>query len=168
MTSVGATQGIPETSASFSSGGFSNYFAQPSFQSTAVATYLTSLGSTNAGLFNATSRAFPDIAALGNSVEIINKGRAGLVGGTSCSSPISASIFSLINDELVGAGRSPLGWLNPWLYGAAVQAGGFADVTTGGNPGCGTEGFPAAVGWDPVTGLGTPVFANLRTAAGLT
>jgi hypothetical protein len=31
MTSVGATQGIaPETGASFSSGGFSNYFAQPS------------------------------------------------------------------------------------------------------------------------------------------
>jgi tripeptidyl-peptidase-1 len=32
------------------------------------------------------------------------------------------------------------------------------DVTTGGNQGCGTKGFTAVEGWDPVTGLGTPNF----------
>lgn len=37
----------------------------------------------------------------------------------------------------------------------------------GDNPGCGTNGFNATAGWDPVTGLGTPVFSKLITAAGL-
>ena len=32
----------------------------------------------------------------------------------------------------------------------------FHDITNGTNPGCGTEGFPAMSGWDPVTGLGVP------------
>ena len=36
--------------------------------------------------------------------------------------------------------------------------------TTGDNPGCGTSGFEAAKGWDPVTGLGTPNYAKLLAA----
>lgn len=52
VTTVGGTTGInPETAVSFSGGGFSNYFAQPSYQSSAVSTFLTALGSTNSGLF---------------------------------------------------------------------------------------------------------------------
>lgn len=35
------------------------------------------------------------------------------------------------------------------------------DITDGSNPGCGTNGFPTAPGWDPVTGLGTPKFPRL-------
>ena len=31
---------------------------------------------------------------------------------------------------------------------------GFNDITSGGNQGCGTPGFAAVPGWDPVTGLG--------------
>jgi len=34
-------------------------------------------------------------------------------------------------------------------------------ITTGDNPGCGTNGFNAVSGWDPVTGLGTPIFPKL-------
>ena len=37
----------------------------------------------------------------------------------------------------------------------------FNDVTEGDNPGCGTRGFPAAPGWDPVTGLGTVNFPRM-------
>ena len=37
----------------------------------------------------------------------------------------------------------------------------------GDNPGCSTNGFKAATGWDPVTGLGTPNFAKLKAAAGV-
>ena len=52
VTTVGGTTGIsPETAVSFSGGGFSNYFAQPSYQSSAVSTFLTALGNTNSGLF---------------------------------------------------------------------------------------------------------------------
>ncbi|KAJ3729755.1 family S53 protease-like protein [Lentinula raphanica] len=163
LTSVGATQDVTETSASFSSGGFSNIFARPSYQTTPVATYLTALGSTNAGKFSTTGRAFPDVAAQGVNVEIVDGGSAGLVDGTSCASPIFASVIALINDQLVAAGKSPLGFLNPFLY---ANPSAFFDITTGDNPGCGTNGFPARAGWDPVTGLGTPNFASLLAAAG--
>ena len=151
MTSVGATTGVPETSASFSSGGFSNIFAQPSYQASAVSAYLTKLGNTNSGKFKPTGRAFPDIAAQGENVEIVFQQETGLVAGTSCSSPIFASIISLINDRLAAAGKGPLGFLNPFLYGAAAST--FTDITTGSNPGCNTNGFPAEAGWDPVRNL---------------
>ncbi|EJD00678.1 family S53 protease-like protein [Fomitiporia mediterranea MF3/22] len=165
MTSVGATTGITETAADFSSGGFSNIFSQPSYQTPAVSSYLNALGSTNSGKFNPQGRAFPDISAQGENVEIVVGGETGLVAGTSCSSPIFASVISLLNDRLVAAGRSPLGFLNPFLYGTGASA--LNDITTGSNPGCNTNGFPAKAGWDPVTGLGTPNFAKLLTAVGL-
>lgn len=130
MTSVGATQGTTETAASFSSGGFSNIFAQPSYQSAQVASYLTKLGNTNSGKFNRTGRGFPDVAAQGVSLEIALEGEGELVDGTSCASPIFASIISLVNDRLIAAGKSPLGFLNPFLYSAAGTAA-LKDITTG-------------------------------------
>ncbi|KIK69755.1 hypothetical protein GYMLUDRAFT_34144 [Collybiopsis luxurians FD-317 M1] len=164
VTSVGATQGVTETAATFSSGGFSNFFNIPDYQASVVAQYLSVLGSTNSGKFHASGRAFPDVAAQGVDVEIANAGKLGLVDGTSCSSPIFASIIALINDKLIAAGKSPLGFLNPFLY---ANPSAFFDITTGDNPGCNTNGFPASSGWDPVTGLGTPNFDALLAAAGL-
>jgi tripeptidyl-peptidase-1 len=35
------------------------------------------------------------------------------------------------------------------------------DVTQGKNFGCGTPGFQAAEGWDPATGLGTPIYPKM-------
>ncbi|KZV99446.1 hypothetical protein EXIGLDRAFT_712134 [Exidia glandulosa HHB12029] len=113
ITTVGATTDIPETSADFSSGGFSNVFARPDYQATAVPAFLKTLGSTNAGLFNTTGRGIPDMSAMGNNVLIVNVGLQALVGGTSCSSPIFASMISLINDRLIAAGKPVLGFLNP-------------------------------------------------------
>jgi tripeptidyl-peptidase-1 len=166
LTSVGATTGIsPEKAASLSSGGFSNYFDTPSFQSAQVKSYISSLGTTYSGKYNATGRGFPDIAAQGQNVEIVNAGSLGGVAGTSCSSPIVASVIALLNDRLLVAGKTPLGWLNPWLYSTASTA--LNDITSGTNPGCSTNGFSAKAGWDPVTGLGTPNFAKLLAAAGL-
>ena len=162
---MGATTGITETAASYSSGGFSNIFARPSYQSSVVSSYLTKLGSTNSGKFNTSGRAFPDVSAQGENVEIVVSGSFGTVAGTSCSSPIFASVIALLNDQLAAAGKSPLGFLNPFLYSTGASA--LNDVTTGSNPGCNTNGFPAAAGWDPVTGLGTPNFAKLLTAVGL-
>ncbi|EJF57638.1 family S53 protease-like protein [Dichomitus squalens LYAD-421 SS1] len=163
LTSVGATTGITETAADFSSGGFSAIFSQPSYQSSAVSTYLTALGSTNSGKFTKTGRAFPDVSAQGENVEIADGGEFGTVDGTSCSSPIFASVIALLNDNRAAAGKAPLGFLNPFLYSAAGTAA-LNDVTTGSNPGCNTNGFPAKAGWDPVTGLGTPNFAKLLSA----
>ncbi|GJE88140.1 S53 family peptidase [Phanerochaete sordida] len=168
MTSVGATQltssSGAETAATFSSGGFSNYFGIPSYQSSVVSSYLSSIGSTNSGKFNTSGRAFPDVAAIGVDLEIVVDGRTETVDGTSCSSPVFSSVISLINDALIAEGKSPLGFLNPFLY---ANPSAFNDITTGDNPGCNTNGFKAAKGWDPVTGLGTPNFAKLKAAAGV-
>lgn len=159
MTSVGATGGIPETAASLSSGGFSNYFSTPTYQASVVSTYLKALGSTNSGLFNRTGRGFPDVAAMGENVEIAYQQSGALVEGTSCSSPIFASIISLINDRLVAAGKPVLGFFNPFLYGPAAST--FTDITSGNNPGCNTNGFPAKTGWDPVCSYRSIEYASL-------
>jgi len=195
VTLVGATENVPEKGAELSAGGFSNYFATASWrtsfiyllqpyctitdvfhdaihssESSAVSNYLTILGSEYSGKFNRSGRAYPDVSAQGQKVQIYINGKISPVGGTSCSSPIFASIVGLLNDELITAGKSALGFLNPWLY---ANPGAFNDITTGtcpivvcsfklpdvlftvvsgNNPGCGTRGFPAAKGWDPVTG----------------
>jgi tripeptidyl-peptidase I len=73
VTSVGATTGVnPEAAAYFSAGGFSNVFARPSYQTKAVNSFLESLGSNNRGLFNTSGRAYPDVSAAGNAIEIVS------------------------------------------------------------------------------------------------
>ncbi|KAN0142014.1 family S53 protease [Lactarius tabidus] len=166
VTSVGATQNVdPETSAPFSSGGFSNYFPTPSYQTAAKAAHLNSLGSNYTGKFNASGQGFPDVSAAGTNFVIVVGGDVGTVDGTSCSSPIFASVISLLNDRLISAGRPVIGFLNPFLYSTSASV--LNDITTGSNPGCNTNGFNAMVGWDPVTGLGTPNWGNLLAALGL-
>jgi len=55
--------------------------------------------------------------------------------------------FSLLNDFLISQGKAPLGFLNPLIY---TSASAFNDIKSGSNPGCGTQGFSAVTGWDPV------------------
>ncbi|KAJ6585599.1 family S53 protease [Mycena capillaripes] len=165
LTAVGSVHGTsPETASTFSSGGFSNYWSAPDYQADAVAAFLTAQGTTNKGLFNASGRGYPDVSAQGENVQIVSGGETEGVDGTSCSSPIFASVIGLLNDQLIAAGNSPLGFLNPWLYANPDM---LNDVTTGSNPGCGAKGFTARAGWDPVTGLGTPNFTKMKAAAGL-
>ncbi|RPD64171.1 subtilisin-like protein [Lentinus tigrinus ALCF2SS1-7] len=165
VTTVGGTIRVnPEVAVSFSGGGFSNYFAQPSYQTAAVTTFLSKLGSTNAGQFNKTGRAYPDVAAQGQGFQVVIGGRVASVGGTSASSPTFAGVISLLNDFRLSQSKAPLGFLNPIIY--STGAAGFNDITSGSNPGCGTNGFTAGTGWDPVTGLGTPDFVKLQSLIG--
>lgn len=159
VTSVGATSGVPETAALFSSGGFSNTFPQPDYQFTAVTTYLDRLGNQFSGLFNSTSRAYPDVAAIGDDIEIVFQQEAGLVAGTTASASIFASVIALINDVLLATGKPTIGFLNPLLYVFGSSA--FFDITKGSNPGCNTPGFPAMSGWDPVSRTDIPSYASL-------
>ena len=112
-----------------------------------MSTYIASLGNTYHGLYNASSRGYPDVSAQGTDFAIFFNGTLRYEDGTSCSSPTFASVIALLNDELLGAGKSRLGWLNPWLYS---NEGALNDITSGDNPGCGTNGFSATTGWDPV------------------
>lgn len=169
ITSVGATyQFNPEVAALdtrftlpfTSGGGFSNYFAQPDYQKDAVTAYLKSNNyfPQYAGLFNASGRAIPDIAAQGVNFSIVWNGTVMEVDGTSCATPTAAAILALVNDALVAAGKPTLGFLNPWLYSKGFEA--FNDILSGSSAGCNTPGFPAQQGWDAVTGLGTPVSSS--------
>jgi tripeptidyl-peptidase-1 len=57
-------------------------------------------------------------------------------------------LISLLNDYLISKDKNPLGFLNPRLYDEFRT--GFNDIDEGENPGCGTDGFSAVPGWDPV------------------
>ncbi|KAH9175587.1 subtilisin-like protein [Lactarius sanguifluus] len=160
VTNVGGTMDIPESAAPFSGGGFSNYFSQPPYQKVVVPAFLEQLGDQYDGFYNAKGRGIPDISAQAVNYLVIDNNEAFLIEGTSCSAPAVAGIISLLNDYRLSTGRRPLGFLNPWLYGIGID--GLNDITSGSNPGCGTDGFTAVVGWDPVTGLGTPDFLRLQ------
>ncbi|PYH40453.1 uncharacterized protein BP01DRAFT_409938 [Aspergillus saccharolyticus JOP 1030-1] len=82
-----------------------------------------------------------------------------LEGGTSASRyPDIASVINRIIEKRIAAGKGAVGFLNPVLYRHADV---LNDITNKTNPGCGTDGFATAAGWDPVTGLGTPNFPKL-------
>jgi len=161
VTGVGGTTSVPEVAVDFSAGGFSNLFSRPSYQDAAVLGFLRQLPKGKfEGLFNPNGRGFPDVAAQGANFRIFFEGGPGLVDGTSCAAPTFAGFVSLLNDVRLEHGKAPLGFLNPFLYSTGFA--GLNDITAGNNPGCGTEGFNATKGWDPVTGLGTPNFGILK------
>jgi tripeptidyl-peptidase-1 len=152
----------PEVAASFSGGGFSDYFERPYYQENAVSDFLDELGDHYAGLYNRSGRGYPDIAALATEFSIVLNDNVRSTGGTLCALSTVAGIVSLMNDFLISKRKAPLGFLNPWLYDEEDGlAEGLNDITYGSNQGCGTGGFLATPGWDPVTGLGMPDFRKL-------
>ena len=171
VTSVGATQIVQGASVTapeeacqtviYSGGGFSNVFPLPSYQAAAVDRFLTNHPPPyNAAQFNnsGTSRGFPDISANGANYVVAVDGSFSLVYGTSASAPVVGSILTLINEARFDIGKGSIGFVNPTLYANPRL---LNDITKGGNQGCGTPGFTATEGWDPVTGLGTPNFPAL-------
>ncbi|KAJ7872047.1 tripeptidyl peptidase A [Mycena leptocephala] len=160
VTAVGGTMSIPEVAANFSGGGFSDYFHRPAYQDNAAGAYLRNLDrGTYDGLFNRAGRGIPDVSAQARKFQIVWQGRHITIGGTSAATPAFAGLVALLNDARLAASRPALGFLNPLLYKRGAHA--LNDVVAGGNPGCGTPGFNATKGWDPVTGLGTPDFRKL-------
>lgn len=83
VTSVGGTYKVePERAVSFSSGGFSDRFARPSYQDDAVSAYLEILGDRWEGLYNPAGRGFPDVAAQGYNFLVEVSGSLSYVAGT--------------------------------------------------------------------------------------
>jgi hypothetical protein len=141
-----------ETGASISGGGYSGYFAEPSWQTSTIGAR--------------SGRAVPDISMIGQSpyfwTYLTGSGWFG-VYGTSLSTPLWAGFLAIV---LQMKGGSSFGNIGPLLYQTAsspLYSSIFHDVTSGSN------GYSAASGWDPVTGWGTPVASLLAPAlAGLT
>jgi subtilase family serine protease len=147
-----------------SGGGYSILFPRPSFQNTLPpgSTFVGS--SVGAPPPNSNMRGVPDIAyqaSPGTGVLVFLSPFWYVVGGTSASSPQWAGLIA-IADQV--AGRN-LGYINPALYQIANDptkyANDFFDVTAKCNQTTSIPGYCASMGWDAVTGLGTPNVANL-------
>jgi len=166
--------GEPEALKYFgSAGGFSNYFSPPLYQTAALTGYFTffdpkhpyyiansnasNIGE-NGGIYNRAGRGYPDVSANGAYMATFVGGSEGTYFGTSLASPIWASTVTLINQQRTVAGKGPVGFINPTLY---ANAWALNDIVNGSNPNCGSSGFSAVEGWDPVTGLGTPNYPKL-------
>jgi kumamolisin len=115
-------------------GGYSTYFARPEWQSNLTA-------QNNRGVPDVAGNADPETGYY-----ILVDGQKMVVGGTSAVAPLWAGLITLMNEKL----GYRLGFVNPHLY-SIKQTDGFHDITVGNN---GT--FPAEIGWDAATGLGSP------------
>lgn len=121
-------------------GGYSSVFARPAWQASAVS--------------NA-QRGVPDVsgdASPASGYQVRVDGQDMVIGGTSAVAPLWAGLTALLNQKR----GKPLGFVNPALYALAPASGALVDITSGNN-----NGFNAAPGWDPCTGLGRPDGARL-------
>ena len=133
-----------------SGGGFSIQFPAPAHQQATISAYLKKAGMPPTASFNASNRAYPDVAAVG-------------VEGTSQSCPMMAGILTLVTDMRLNKGLPPLGFMAPRIYQVAALHPGeaFQDITQGNSCTSCNNGFPATEGWDANTGFGRPVWGGL-------
>jgi subtilase family serine protease len=117
------------------------------------------------GVCTTSERGIPDIsmdADPGSGVETVSAGSASVEGGTSLACPMWAAVLDV---SFQASGFT--GFVDPYIYAFAKGTNAskiYHDVTTGGN------GYSATVGWDPVTGIGTPnvgAFANALSQVSL-
>jgi len=182
ITAVGGTNFVTkstigaEAAWNCGGGGFSDTFPIPSYQASYVQSFLTNAKAQGVlpatSYFNSSGRAYPDVAALGGQTNAYcvsyKAGSLAGVAGTSASCPVVAGIFAQLNDVRFRAGKSALGFLNPFIY---QNNDCFNDVSTGINNcptsakalGSSAPGFTAIKGWDAATGFGSPNYACLAT-----
>jgi hypothetical protein len=95
------------------------------------------------------------------------------VGGTSSSTPLWAAMLAEINATKACEAAGGLGFVAPKLYAVASNpaeyVASFNDITAGNNDDFGDAGglFPATVGYDMATGLGSPRVTGSGGAPGL-
>ena len=126
VTAVGGTVSMTQCW-DHGGGGFSDIYPTPSYQIDAVSKYINSKIAPNSKLFNSSGRGYPDVSVFSINYLIVYIGIPWPVDGTSCATPTTAGIVSLLNDVRLNAGKSPLGFLNPLLY--KLQGDGFFDIT---------------------------------------
>ena len=159
-------------SAITSGGGFSAYYAMPTFQKTHISAYFVTAAAAGKSPKSgyATGRGYPDVSLLGYNYQVRIGGLTYGISGTSASAPVMAGIFSNINAARINSGRSSVGWANPALYSMNKRY--LNDITSGHNlcvaDGiCCSQGYYATTGWDPATGLGSINYARLLSIWGV-
>ena len=132
-------------------GGASTLFSRPDWQTVGIGTELPN------------QRLVPDVSAVSDpstGVRIVFDGKVIVGGGTSQAAPIWAGMTALMNENLRADGADPVGELNPLLYRLtkiSTLPPSLRDINLGGN----AISISGTVGYDMVTGLGTPNVANL-------
>jgi subtilase family serine protease len=123
-------------------------------------------------------RNVPDVAMPASSIEVVDSYQptngprqtelVGVIGGTSCASPLWAGFAALVNQQAEAEGKPPAGFLNPAIY--AIGEGPnytncFHDITVGNNSWSNSPtAYYATNGYDLCTGWGSPVGASLINA----
>ena len=167
------TWNVSASSSGASGGGISSFHRMPSYQSSApAALHVISQYSSGApcGVPSGSyCREVPDVAADADYTTgylTYYDGRWENNGGTSAGTPLWAALIALA-DASKSCGGKTIGFANPALYKAAATSysSDFHDITSGDNDDTNwgnTSGlYPAGVGYDMATGLGTPNGANL-------
>nr|WP_295658900.1 S53 family peptidase [Polymorphobacter sp.] len=128
-------------------GGVSASFARPAYQS-AVRVPAAPVARGGRGVPDVAGDADPS-----SGYRVVVGGAAQQIGGTSAVAPLWAGLIAAINAQA----KHPVGFIHPLLYGNEAR---FNDIVTGNNKDK-AIGFSAAKGWDPCTGLGTPIGSAL-------
>ncbi len=132
-------------------GGISDVFPLPSWQSGANVP-------PSANPNHNIGRGVPDVAGDADPntgyVTLVD-GQPDVIGGTSAVAPLWAGLIALINESI----GKPVGFINPLLY--QNPNGDFNSITSGNN-----GAYSASPGWNPCTGLGSPIGVQVAVALG--
>jgi len=122
-------------------GGYSAVFTKPTYQNATPGT----------------GRGVPDISCNADPAtgyQIIFQGQPAVVGGTSVSCPVFATVIALANQQREQQGQASLSGLAEKLYSGTIQSS-YRDITVGNNAYNGVVGYRAKPGWDACTGFGS-------------
>jgi subtilase family serine protease len=118
---------------------------------------------------SSTVRNVPDVAMEANTDNYAcDQGTCnGDYGGTSFAAPRWAGFLALVNQQAVANGNATLGFINPAIYSIGNGPNynsAFHDITSGNNNNGKGQSYNAVVGYDLVTGWGSPNGQNLINA----
>jgi subtilase family serine protease len=116
-----------------------------------------------------TIRNVPDVAAEANTDNYLcDQGSCtGDYGGTSFAAPRWAGFLALVNQQVAADGNLTLGFVNPTIYSIGRGANynnDLHDITSGNNNNGHGQSYNAVIGYDLVTGWGSPNGQNLINA----
>ena len=112
-------------------------------QSMAVQNYVASTQMPPASMmYNTSNRAYPDVSAISTNFIIYLNGSQSPIGGTSASTPTTASIFSLLNQGRLQQSMPAFGFVNPLMYVLSNDAIPYFNDIVAGNNKCTCTSFP--------------------------
>ena len=144
-----------------SSGGFSTLFSSPSYQQGSIHSYSKNMNNLRHSTHNVSGRGYPDISMLNSNYMLVSENKRECLFSPRISAYLFSSMVSQINIARERAGLSHLGFLNPALYvthdknSSYIRDIASSEIECVRSSRCCVDGISAAVGWDPVSGIGS-------------